>query len=190
MEKKYIIIIVAIVALLLIAVGIVVFPKLKANYLEKKDIETRKSWQEEKAETTDIEVNDSSFPLYTEKNEEINIDDYKDKPIMMIFWNSNNEDSIELIRRADKLYNNYKDEVNFLLISTDQEVNTAIDEEIEAPIYYDFYQEASRNLELDEVPAVITIDKDGNINNARGGLASSDMLEANLDILTDNLDNI
>ncbi len=187
MEKKYIIIIIAVIALLLIIGGIIAFPKIRENYLEKKDVEMRKSWQEERAETTDIEVKNESFPLYTKNNEEIKIDDYKDKPIMMIFWNSKNEDSVELIKRVDKLYDNYKDDVNFFLISTDQEVNETIEEEIEAPIYYDFYQEATRNLELDDIPAIVTIDKEGNIGNAKGGLASSDMLEANLDILTDNI---
>ncbi len=188
MEKKYIIIIAIVVVVLVLAVaGIVIYPKMMDNYHEKKDMEMRKSWQEERAETTDITIENNDFPFYNKDNKEFNTADFKDKPIFIIFWNSKNEDSVELIKRADSLYDSFKDDINFLLISTDQFVNESLENEINAPLYYDFYQEAVRKLELEDIPAIITIDKEGNIKNAKGGLGSTDMLEANLEILAEGM---
>ncbi|MCR5185810.1 MAG: redoxin domain-containing protein [Clostridia bacterium] len=183
MNKKYIIIIAIAVVIIVLAAGIILFPFLKKKSEERKDIEMRKSWQQEESHTTDIEVKNNGFVVYTNTNEEVNIDDHKDKPVFIIFWSSENKDSIDLIKRANTLYNSYKDKVNFFIISTDQEVNPDIEQELDFPIYYDFYQEAIRNMEVREVPAIITIDKENNILNSKGGLGSTDMLEANLELL-------
>ena len=183
MDKKYLIIIIVSVILILIAAIILLFPILSEKYEQKKDIEMRKSWQQEESHTTDIEVVNREFTTYNNKNEEINIADHKDKPVFIIFWSSENEDSLSLIRRANTLYDNYKDTINFFIICTDQEVNSEVEQELDLPIYYDFYQEAVRNMEITEIPAIVAIDKDNNIFNAKGGLASTDMLEANLELL-------
>ena len=183
MNKKYVIIIAIALLIILITVGIILFPSLKKKNEEKKDIEMRKSWQQEESHTTDIDVKNNGFIVYTSNNEEVNIEEHKDKPVFIIFWSSDNEDSLSLIRRVNTLYKNYKDKINFFIISTDQEVNTEIEQELELPIYYDFYQEAIRNMQISEIPAIVTIDKDNNILNARGGLGSTDMLEANLELL-------
>lgn len=183
MNKKFLIIIIVAVIVILIAIGMLVYPKLKANYEQKKDIEMRKSWQQEDSHTTDIEVKNKGFIVYTKDNLEVNIEEHKDKPVFIIFWSSTNEDSLNLIRRANTLYETYKDKINFFIICTDQETNPEIEQELNLPIYYDFYQEAVRNMEITDIPAIVAIDKNNEIFNAKGGLASTDMLEANLELL-------
>lgn len=183
MDRKYIIMIIVALVVILLICGMVLFPSLKKKLEEKKDIETRESWQQEEAHTSDIEVKNNGFIVYKNNGDEVNIEEHKDKPVFIIFWSSENDDSINLIRRANTLYDNYKDKINFFIISTDQEPNSDIEQELDLPIYYDFYQEAVRNMQISEIPAIVTIDKDNNILNAKGGLGSTDMLEANLELL-------
>ena len=56
MDRKYIIMIIVALVVILLICGMVLFPSLKKKLEEKKDIETRESWQQEEAHTSDIEV--------------------------------------------------------------------------------------------------------------------------------------
>ena len=184
MNKKYIIIIViSVIALILI--GVIAFPIAKKKNDQKKDIEMRQAWQKEESHTTDLDVVNKPIVVYTKDNEEIDIETLKDKPMFIVFWSKENTESIEVIKRVNNFYDNYKEKVNFLLISVDQEPDEKIESEISAPIYYDFYQETVRGMEVSNIPAIVTI-KGDDIENSRAGLASSDMIEANLELLVEN----
>ena len=78
MDRKYIIMIIVALVVILLICGMVLFPSLKKKLEEKKDIEIRESWQQEEAHTSDIEVKNNGFIVYKNNGDEVNIEEHKD----------------------------------------------------------------------------------------------------------------
>ena len=54
-------------------------------------------------------------------------------------------------------------------------------------IYYDLDREYEKKYNVTSLPAMIYIYSDNTVMNAKSGVPSTDSLEANLDILSDNI---
>ena len=85
------------------------------------------------------------------------------------------------------MYEEYKDKINFIMINTAEEVDEEIKNEVSMEIFYDFYKEAQRKYNVTEVPTLIYITEDNEIFNAKVGFTTTDALEANLDIISNNI---
>ena len=116
--------------------------------------------------------------------------DYKDKSTMILFWNSENEDSVEVLKKVSGMYEQYKSNVNFIMINTAQEVDEKIKEEVSFEIFYDFYKEGVMKYKISEVPSMLYITEENEIINAKSGLTTTDALEANLEIISDKNNRI
>jgi nitrogen fixation-related uncharacterized protein len=181
--KKNIIMLVVAIILVIIAVF---FYFWAINYEVKQD-DAENKIETEISKTKDLDnVEYSDFVFYKEDREEVKLSDYKDKPAMILFWSQDNEDSVSVLKKVNEMYEKYKDKINFFMISTEEEVNDELKSEISLEIYYDYYKEGILKYNVSEVPAMIYISEDNEIFNAKVGFTTTDALEANLDLISNN----
>lgn len=182
-KKGIIIACIFVVIFVILCIGELLYHKETENnlpeYLEGYDFN-------EESKTKDIDAKYKDVTVYKKDKTEVNLSDFKDKPVMILFFNENNEDSIKVLKKVNEMYPYYKDKIEFFMINVSQEVNEKIEEEVELEIYYDFYNEASRSYSISEYPSMIYIDKTNEVFNAKAGFTTTDALEANLDILAEN----
>lgn len=184
--KKNIIILTIAIAIFIIALIFFIFSmSLKSDVIEEVEDNTV---EEEVSKTKDIDnLKYQDFTIYKEDGTEVKLSDYKDTPVMILFFNKNTEDSMEVLNKVEEMYKNYETKINFLMINTSQDVNEELKDEYTIEIYYDFYKEAARNYNITELPSMIYINEDNEVFNAKSGLTTTDALEANLDILSNNI---
>lgn len=139
-------------------------------------------------------TNYNNFKVYDKENKEVKLETYKDKPVVILFWQSNNVNSVELLKNINSKYEEYKDKVVFLPISMTDGRTESIESvenflaasEITIPVYYDLDTDAASIYNIAEVPTFIFIKKDNTILNKKEGNISEDALHASLDILAEN----
>lgn len=182
-EKKNIIILIIAIVIFIIALVFCIYTfKNNISKNEKEEI------LEEVSKTKDIEDSEyKEITIYREDGSEVKLSDFKDKPVMLLFWNRDNEDSMTVLKKVNELYERYNSKITFLMINTSQDVDEKIKDEVSIDIYYDFYKEAVRNYNIIELPSMIYITEDNQVFNAKAGLTTTDALEANLDILSNNI---
>ena len=186
MKKKTIIILVIAIIIFCIACGFFVW---SLNDEEKEPENTVEV--EEVSKTKDIENAEyTDFTFYKEDGTEVKLSDYKDKSAMILFWNSENPDSVEVLKKVNGMYEQYKSNVNFIMINTAQEVDEKIKEEVSFEIFYDFYKEGVMKYRISELPSMLYITEENEIINAKSGFTTTDALEANLEIISDKNNRI
>lgn len=186
--KKNILIIVISLIIAVLCVGFFVYTlTLENTTLEKEEVLKDVEVKNEVSKTQDIEnVNYNDTTLFKSDNTEVKISDYKDKPIMLLFFNEESEESIEVLKKVEELYPNYKDTIQFFMINTAKEVNEEFEKDYTLEIYYDFYEETAIKYNVAQVPSMIYINELNEVFNAKEGFTTTDALEANLDILSNN----
>lgn len=141
----------------------------------------------EVSNTQDVEnVSYTDITVYKEDNTETTLSEFSGKPVMLLFWNSENEDSINVLKKVNEIYKNYDGKIEFLMVSTSKEIPENLKNEISVNVYYDLNNEYQTKYNVEVVPTMVYIDKENKIMNAKSGVPSSDAIEANLDILADN----
>lgn len=181
-NKKNIIIIVVAIIIFCICLGVCIwsFNFKKEEKVPEFDInEVSKTKDIDDAEYTD-------FIFYKEDRTEVKLSDYKDKAVMILFLNPKEDDSIEMLKRVNGMYEKYKDKINFFMINTEETLDEEIKKSVSMEIYYDLYKEGVLKYNVSETPAMIYISEENEIMNAKSGLTTLDALEANLDILSNN----
>ncbi len=186
MKKKTIIILV---------VAIIIFCTAMAFFMwtlsSKEDEPENIIDVEEVSKTKDIENDEYiDFTFYKEDGTEVKLSDYKDKATVLLFWNTNNEDSVEVLKKANGMYEQYKEKVNFVMINTSQDVDEKIKEEVDFEVFYDFYKEGVMKYKISELPSILYITEENEILNAKAGFTTTDALEANLEIISDKNNRI
>lgn len=115
------------------------------------------------------------------------------KPMMMLFWNLTEENSMELLKDLQTYYDNYKDKVTFSAVAVvdfeqKADVEKFISEnKIEVPVVYDSVDGSiSKANNVSNVPTLLSINKKGEVINNLISNIDSDVIEANLDIISEN----
>lgn len=182
MKKSSIIILV--ISIVILVLGVIFFVwSLNQNEIVEENIAV-----EEESKTRDLEnTSYNDFVFYKEDRTEVNFSDYKDKATMILFWNPSNSDSVEDLKKVDSMFEKYKEDINFLMINTAEEVNEEIKSQVSMEIFYDFYKEGQIKYNVTEVPTLIYITQDNEIFNAKVGFTTTDALEANLDLISNNI---
>lgn len=157
--------------------------KLNSDEVEEID----NSGNAEVSNTQDVEnISYTDIIVYNENNTEISLSEYAGKPLMLLFWNPENEDSVEVLKKVNEKHDKYTNKIEFLMVSTSKDIPEALKNEISMNIYYDLNNEYQTKYNVETIPTMIYIDKENSIMNAKSGVPSSDAIEANLDILADN----
>lgn len=182
MSKKNIILLVIAIAFFILALLFFI------NTIGFNEEINENSITEEISKTKDIEeikYTDSIF--YKADGTEVKLSDYKDSAIVLMFFNPQNQDSMEDLKKVEEIYKNYEEKIKFFMINTAKDVDENLQNEYSLEIYYDFYKETARNYNVTEEPSFIYISENNEVFNAKAGFTTSDALEANLDILSNNI---
>ncbi len=155
--------------------------------LEKKE-ENANTILEEISNTENIEnVSYNDIKVYKEDSSEFNLSEIANSSAMILFWNPEDEASVDVLKKVENVYKKYENRIKFLMISTSKEIPSNLKNEISMEIYYDLDREYEKKYNVTSLPAMIYIYSDNTVMNAKSGVPSTDSLEANLDILSDNI---
>lgn len=164
--------------------------KLSTSNLDDEAVETKLVSESETSNTQDVEnVVYADITLLTENERKINLSDFKNTSVMLLFWNPENEDSVTVLKKVNDIYKKYDDKISFLMISDTKEIPENLKNEITMDIVYDLENEAKEKYNVTTLPTMIYIYNmynDNTIMNAKSGVPSNDAIEANLDLLSDN----
>lgn len=143
---------------------------------------------EEVSNTKDIENSKyNDITVYKNDKTEVKLSDYKDSAVVLFYFNKDSEDSMQDLKKIEDMYKKYEDKIKFFMINVSQEVDEELQNEYSIEIFYDFYKEAMRTYNVTEYPSIIYINSNNEIFNAKSGFTTTDALEANLDILANNI---
>ena len=185
MSKKSIVFLVFAIIFFVLAIGIFIY----ANTLNKNTNES----QENNNNQNNIETNENKpdgFVFYDENGNEFGISNYEGTPIALILWSSDTENSFEVVEMIESVYNDYKNDITFLVINT-EEKSESITETIanigySFQIYYDTDNLAANYYEYTKLPSLIFLNADGTKSNQIEGSITEDSLLANLDLIAKN----
>ena len=179
MNKKSIILLVFSIVILILAIFIYVILQSKK---EQSNIEP--------SNPNTVEETIKEFSFCNEEKKYFNISDFFDKPIALVLWRSDSEHALETIELLNNVYENYKKDINFLVINTNEPdkniIETIKECNFSLPIYYDINNTASEYYSYDNLPFFVFIDKNGEVSNQFEKDITEDKLTANLDIIAEN----
>ena len=183
MNKKSIIFLVVAIIVLIIAIGIFVFAKVSTNSKDEDSVNI---------DTTDsASVNKpDGFVFYDANGNQINISSYENTPLVLLLWSSDTDYSFEVVELIEQVYSEYKSEVAFLVINTEEKASDIMDTIAQCGysfnVYYDTDNLASTYYEYSKLPTLIFLNEDGTKSNQIEGDITEDALLANLDIIAGN----
>lgn len=183
MTKSTKILLIVSIIFFIIAIGIFAFFKLTSNQIS--NVNTVNQVSKESNQPQEPE----EFTFTDSDGNELKIDDSSELGKVIIFWNSDSENSLDTLELIDSYYETYKNYINFYIINTDekhQDIITIVENcNFTFPVYYDNKNKASEFYSIDKLPTLIFIDKQDEIHTVNDGI-DEDTLTANLDILAEN----
>lgn len=188
MNKKLKLIIGIIVFVLLIGGAVVLYNSLSEKYTpeETKEINEDKKDDEEDAEEDDEEVlrKAPDFTVYDLDGNPISLSDFKGKPVVLNFWASWCPPCKGEMPEFQKLYEEMKDEVYFVMVDmvdggqeTVETGSSFIKENgYSFPVYYDTEYDAAIAYQARSLPMTLFIDEEGNYITGHTGMITGDLL--------------
>ncbi|GAB1856430.1 hypothetical protein MHTCC0001_12650 [Flavobacteriaceae bacterium MHTCC 0001] len=130
------------------------------------------------------------FDLKTINGKKITFDELRGKPTLINFWFTRCPPCIEEMPILNKLYNKYKNEVNFISITYETKDHT---EHFFKKHKFDFKHIINANdfidsLGINRYPTNIFLDKDGRLTNVMGGIPYSRNKNGDLEINQDPIE--
>lgn len=174
--KNKSLIIIAVVFALILGAAILVYPSLseKAN--------------EEMTSEADVTQDNSQYPLYEDvklfdkDGNALMLSDLIGKPVILNFWATWCGYCIQEMPDFEEAYKEYGDEVQFLIVNTDDGISKGeqyiSQKGYTFPTYYDLEYSAAITYGISGIPRTIAIDKDGRVLYNRAGMVDADMLES------------
>lgn len=189
-NKKFIIIgSIAIVVILAIVLGFIVFSNNSEN---SNDQNINNSENISDLELTGKDYSPSK--IYDENNNKVELSDFADKPMAILFFNTSESTSVEALEILQKNYENYKDDVNIINIAvidgiteTKEDIKEYLQtKNIDMSVMYDTDYSAKNEYKVDKLPTFVFINKNNEIINTISEDINEDVIQANLDILAEN----
>lgn len=182
MSKKNIILLIIAVVFFILAFGFCIY----FNFIKVDNNSYDINYNEE-SKTSDIEnIRYSPIVLTKKDGTQLDTAELDGYATVLFFFDKNNEESVEVLNKLDKMYEKYKNVIKFLPVNTALEYEEDFDKNYSFEIYYDFYKETGRNYNITSYPSIVFIQKDEQVFQAKEGFISDDALEANLDIISEN----
>lgn len=164
--KKIIIVLVSVLFVALLIIGSLVFPELKDSYNENNTVQT-----EDKSETASQATD---FTVYDADGNAVNLSDFTGKPTVVNFWATWCMYCVEELPDFNKLYKEYKDSVNFIMLDTSDATATAVDFVNENgysfPVYFDTDGIACSAYSVTGIPMTLFVDAEGNLYHIQQGM--------------------
>lgn len=186
MSKKTIVILIVSIVFVIVAACL----SLYVNNVTKNNIVARgKEFtlpEEEPSNTKDLEnITYVDFSFENENGDLVKLSESENMATMVLFWSPENEDSVEVLKKVDALNEKYES-VKFYMINILEKTPKELEDKLSIDIYYDKLKEGTSKFYITELPSMIYIKKDNEVFQAKSGLTSTDALEANLDIISEN----
>ena len=125
--------------------------------------------------------------LFDNTGEEILLSDFEGRPMILNFWATWCGYCIREMPDFEEAFKEYGDEVQFLIINTDDGIGNGekfiADKGYTFPTYYDLEYNAVMTYGISGIPRTIAIDKDGFIRYNRTGIVDSDALQSIIDMI-------
>jgi thiol-disulfide isomerase/thioredoxin len=123
-----------------------------------------------------------NIKLSTLENKTVNLVPKNNKPTLLVVWNSNCKACLVELPAIQRLYDIYKDRMNFQtvnLLKKDHIANVKlINTKLKAPILLDKNEEFVKLYKIEVIPILYSIDKSGKIVNIYKGLRSQQDIES------------
>lgn len=138
------------------------------------------------------DTHQNEFYFYDINGNKLSLDNFSNKPTIILFWKSDNSNSFTLINIISKYYEEYKEKINFLTINVNEpDIDLELIEEVKAanfsiPIYFDTELTSYSKFSLQKLPELLFLEEDGSIKNTIYEKISEDSFIANIDLLIKN----
>lgn len=203
-NKKTLITFILIGILLILAIAVNIIALNGKNEV-KENIQVQSNVSTEVENTVEANViTEENLELTGEKYIEADVKDsndietileVKDNPMIIVFWNISNENSVEALKTVQAFYEDYSEKINFNCVTvidevkeTKENVEKFISENnITMPIVYDSKDNSLiKANNVTKIPTILIINKNAEIINTLTDEINEDIVEANLDILSEN----
>lgn len=159
-------------------------------------------WARDAQDTAAVSVMDDvvnaapEFTVYDAEGQQVSLSDFADRPIVLHFWASWNEQCREDLQVFEEAYQEYGQQVEFLMINmTDgsketMETASAFLDRVQYsfPVYFDLDQSAYETIPVRSIPSTYYIDRDFQmVARATGGTNAGETLEEGLQMLLDDV---
>ena len=165
------------IVIFIIAICIFIYAKVVVNNNEDSE-DAVKSTEED--ETYVASFYDSSSTEYL-------LSDFFGKPIVLVLWSSDTENSFEMVELIEDIYDEYSDEVNFLVVNSNEPDEDIVEtmEQCGYPfeIYYDLDEATTNYCDTSTLPTLVFFDENGIIVNKITSEIDEDTLLANIELL-------
>ena len=187
-DKQWLLILV-VGSLLLVALGIFYY----TNYgkIGQRDANQSQTLSTSNLENRALELNSQQLPdfkITSPDGRELLISSFSDKPLLIVEWASWCPDCRNQLPIIQKMYEKYGNQVHFVLINLiepEKETTETADRyitqgEYTFPYYYDMDQSAADALQVQTIPSMYFVDKQGQIKKVLVEHTSEDALEKEL----------
>jgi len=143
------------------------------------------------AVTEESDVTQLGCIVYDVNGNEVNINNFIGKPMVINFWTSWCEPCKEEMPNFQKAYKKYGSQVQFLIINATGDPDETVEKASAViskkgytfPVFYDTDENAAKKYELSSLPSTLFIDKAGNVALTTSGACSTDELEQGINFV-------
>lgn len=181
MNKKTLILLIIAIILLIVALALFFYAKsLESNH---KMISNNTSLPEE---------NTIASYFYDIDGNQFYLNEFSDKPIVLLLWKSDNAKSYPMIQLMTQYYESYQDKVYFLVINVNEpDIDLDLIDNVKAvdfqiPIYFDTDLTLYHQFSYEKLPSLFFLSQEGEIEKKVLETITEDSFVANLDLLISN----
>lgn len=177
--------------LVLLAGAGIAYNSLKGSAKPGGAVVLKGTASEVKKENEQETIKAEDFTVTDREGKEVKLSDYFGKPIVLNFWASWCGPCKSEMAEFDKVYQEMKEDVNFLMVNMvdgyqeTREIGEAYvtEQGFTFPVYFDEKQEAAHTYGVTSLPTTIFIDKNGNLVTGAKGAIDEETLRTGIRLI-------
>lgn len=158
---------------------------VEQNEVKEENVIEAENKTDEEISKEDTKIKAINFTVYDENNNEVKLEDYIGKPIVINYWATWCGYCVKEMPTFNKVYEEEKDEVVFMMINATDGVSETVDKakkfikenNFQFPVYYDIKEEVGYQYGIYSLPTTIFINKKGEIEIGYKGMLSEEILK-------------